>query len=204
MLRRTDASRAVSRRYRGRGAAPAVLTTLAALGCAVATAACGSARATDNSTGTAAQSKKSGALEFATCMRAHGVPNFPDPKVSGGGIQLLGSGSGVNPQSPAFQSAQTSCQRLLPGGGPAAGPPSAQAHAQLLQISACMRRHGISGFPDPQRGGPPSGLGGYRAIIGHGGYLLAIPSSVDMSSPAFTRAAKTCHFGPRGGPPPAG
>ncbi|HEY2435846.1 MAG TPA: hypothetical protein VGH93_01600, partial [Solirubrobacteraceae bacterium] len=102
-----------------------------------------------------------------------------------------------------FRSAQTSCQRLLPGGGPSSGPASAQAHAQLLQISECMRRHGISSFPDPRPGSPPSSLGGYSAIIGHGGYLLAIPSSIDMRSPAFKQAATTCGFGPRRGPPPA-
>jgi hypothetical protein len=87
-------------------------------------------------------------------MRSHGVPNFPDPTVGGNGVQFLGSGSGNNPQSPAFQSAQTSCQRLLPGGGPGSGPPSAQAHDQLLQIAECMRRHGISSFPDPKVGSP--------------------------------------------------
>jgi hypothetical protein len=136
-------------------------------------------------------------------MRSHGVPNFPDPNGSGPSVQLLGSSSGINPQSPAFQSAQTSCQRLLPGGGPSSGPASAQAHAQLLQISECMRRHGISSFPDPRPGSPPSNLGGYSAIIGHGGYLLAIPSSIDMSSPAFKQAATTCGFGPRRGSMPA-
>jgi hypothetical protein len=190
-------SRAASSRCRGRAIA------LATLSCAVAIAACGSSGPTSNCSGPTAQSKKAGALDFAKCMRAHGVPNFPDPIVSGHSVQLLGSGSAINPRSPAFQSAQTSCQHLLPGGGPGAGPPSARAHAQLLQISEYMRRHGISSFPDPQRGSPPSKLAGYSAILGHGGYLLTIPSSIDMSSPAFKQAAATCNFGPRGGPRPA-
>jgi hypothetical protein len=63
--------------------------------------------------------------------------------------------------------------------------------------------HGISGFPDPQTGSPPSNLAGYNAIIGHGGYLLAIPSSINMASPAFKQAATACNFGPRGGQTPA-
>jgi hypothetical protein len=53
-------------------------------------------------------------LKFARCMRSHGVPNFPDPKVitgPGGGQQAYLPG--VNPQSPAFQAAATAC-----GGGP--------------------------------------------------------------------------------------
>jgi hypothetical protein len=146
------------------------------------------------------------ALEFSKCMRSHGVSNFPDPSASGGGVQLtIGPNSGVNVQSPAFQSAQRACQHLLPGGGPGAGPPSAQAHAELLQMSECMRRHGISSFPDPQSGSPPSNPAGYSAIIGRGGYFLAIPSSIDTNSPAFKQAATACKFGPRGrAPAPAG
>ncbi len=193
MLRSASTSRAGSRHRRGHAIA------VAAVSCAVAIAACGSSSPTNSSRGPTAQSKKAGALEFANCMRSHGVPNFPDPTVGGNGIQILGSSSGINPQSPAFQSAQTSCQHLLPGGGPGSGAPSAQAHDQLLRISECMRRHGISSFPDPKTGSPPSSLTGYNAIIGHGGYLLAIPSSIDMSSPAFKQAATTCNFGPRRG-----
>jgi len=47
------------------------------------------------------------ALAFARCMRAHGVPNFPDPKstVSGGQVGL----PGIDPQSPAVRSAARVC-----------------------------------------------------------------------------------------------
>ena len=172
----------------------------AALGCALAIAACGSSDPT-NSTGSSrltGQSKLAGAFAFAKCMRSHGVSNFPDPKVSGNSIQIFGANSGVIVQSPAFRSAQTSCNHLLPGGGPGSGPPSAQAHAQLLQMSQCLRRHGISSFPDPQAGSPPSNPVGYSAIFGHDGYFLAIPSSIDTKSPAFRKAASACRFGPGG------
>jgi hypothetical protein len=137
-------------------------------------------------------------------MRSHGVSNFPDPKISGRSIEILGSNSGINQQSPAFQSAQTSCTHLLPGGGPGSGPPSAQAHAQLLQVSQCMRQHGISSFPDPQTGSPPSNPAGYSAVLGLGGYFLAIPSSIDTKSPAFRQAATACKFGPPGDTTSAG
>lgn len=184
-----------------KGASPhrrGLLIAVAAATCAVAIGACGSSGPTTSSRGATKQSKLGGALAFARCMRSHGVPNFPDPSVSGNGIQLIGSSSQIN--SPAFQSAQKSCTHLLPGGGPSSGPRSEQAHDQLLQISKCMRRHGIASFPDPRIGPPPSSLAGYNAIIGHGGYALAIPNSIDMSSPAFAQAATTCHFGPRRGP----
>jgi hypothetical protein len=60
------------------------------------------------------------ALKFSACMREHGVPNFPDPKFSGGGAQLRigGPSSGINPRSPQFQAAQKTCQGDLPGSGP--------------------------------------------------------------------------------------
>jgi hypothetical protein len=63
------------------------------------------------------------ALKMAACMRAHGVPNFPDPIVNtgpGGGVsvRITGAGGGIDPSSPAFQSAQKECGPLFkkPGG----------------------------------------------------------------------------------------
>ena len=66
------------------------------------------------------------ALKFSACMRAHGVPNFPDPKFSGGMTQISidAKNGGIDPGSPIFQSAQKTCQKLMPGrpGGPGGGP----------------------------------------------------------------------------------
>lgn len=47
------------------------------------------------------------ALAFARCMRAHGVPNFPDPSFagSGGGQKPLG----INSRAPAVRSASRVC-----------------------------------------------------------------------------------------------
>ena len=56
-------------------------------------------------------------LKMAQCMRAHGVPDFPDPTASGG-IEIHGGpGSDLNPDSPTFEAAQNTCQKDLPGGG---------------------------------------------------------------------------------------
>jgi hypothetical protein len=52
-------------------------------------------------------------LKFAECMRKNGVPNFPDPQ---GGKLIMKEGSGIDPNSPQFQAAQKTCQKLLPGG----------------------------------------------------------------------------------------
>jgi|HubBroStandDraft_6_1064221.scaffolds.fasta_scaffold11804_3 hypothetical protein len=65
------------------------------------------------------------ALQFAQCMRTHGVPSFPDPEFSrgGGGIHIGGKKNGpsrIDPSSPQFQAAQKACQSIMPGpkGGP--------------------------------------------------------------------------------------
>jgi hypothetical protein len=54
------------------------------------------------------------ALKYTDCMRSHGVPSFPDPKESSGGISI--GGPGLDPNSPQFQTAQTDCRSLTPGG----------------------------------------------------------------------------------------
>lgn len=77
------------------------------------------------------------------------------------------------------------------GGGPPTGPPSAQAKLAALKISECMRRHGISDFPDPTLK-PPSSPAGYSEVSDRGGVVLAIPSTIDVQSPAYQQAANAC------------
>ncbi len=135
------------------------------------------------------------AVRFASCMRSHGVPNFPDPATSGGGVHIsIKSSSGINPASPAFQAAQKACGKLLPGGAPVSGQPSAAAEAQMLAISECMRAHGVSGFPDPTTT-PPSSPAGYSGVLTRNGVSLAIPTTIDLQSPGVQRAATACHLG---------
>jgi hypothetical protein len=72
---------------------------------------------------TAAQQRRATveALRFVACMRAHGLPNMPDPVVNSQGISIRISGkpgSGLGPGSQVFQSAQRACQKLIPGGPP--------------------------------------------------------------------------------------
>jgi hypothetical protein len=69
---------------------------------------------------TPAQSKamQQAALKYAACLRSHGVPNFPDPVFSGGGIQQR-LPRGVNPGSAQFKAAEQACRDLSPmKGGP--------------------------------------------------------------------------------------
>ena len=89
--------------------------------------------------------------KFSSCMRKHGVSNFPDPNSQG--VIQFGSDLGINPNSPTFQSAQSTCQKLLPNGGQPTPQQQAKMQQQLLAFSKCMRAHGIKDFPDPSDGG---------------------------------------------------
>ena len=59
--------------------------------------------------------------KLAECMRSHGVPKFPDPSPNGS-LQITPS-SGIDPNSPLFQTAQKACAKYFPGGTPPPGPP---------------------------------------------------------------------------------
>jgi hypothetical protein len=79
-------------------------------------------------TATQVSNIRAAALKMAQCMRTHGVPNFPDPTVQtspggGIGIRITGAGSGFNPNTPAFQKAQTECGGILKAAGGPSGPP---------------------------------------------------------------------------------
>jgi hypothetical protein len=61
---------------------------------------------------TAAQEEQAfqAALTAAACMRANGVPNYPDPKLIDGSIDQEFNGK-FNPGSPAFQQAARKCAK---------------------------------------------------------------------------------------------
>jgi hypothetical protein len=117
--------------------------------------------------------------QFASCMRSHGEPNFPDPNSQG--VVSISSSSGIDPSTPQFQSAQRACSKYLPSGGQ---PPSPAQQAKMqrraLRFSACMRAHGVPNFPDPQFGN-----GKIAIRIGPG-------SGIDPQSPEFQAAQKAC------------
>jgi hypothetical protein len=54
------------------------------------------------------------ALAFARCMRANGVPDFPDPQFSSGGVTM--GGPGIDSDSPEFQAAMQACRDKVPSG----------------------------------------------------------------------------------------
>jgi hypothetical protein len=114
--------------------------------------------------------------KFSACMRRHGVQNFPDPNSQG--LIQFGSSDGIDPGSPTFQSAQTTCRKLLPNGGLPTPQQQAQRQQEALAFSKCMRAHGIKDFPDPSNGG----------VQLHGGP----GSDLNPGSPQFQAAQKAC------------
>jgi hypothetical protein len=58
-------------------------------------------------------------LKFSECMRANGIPDFPDP--SGGGGLSLRRGGDLDPNNPAFKRAQKLCGKQTGLAGPIAG-----------------------------------------------------------------------------------
>jgi len=63
------------------------------------------------------QKFKDQALEFARCMREHGI-DMPDPQFQGGGRMTQRLDEGADPRSQRFQDAQKSCAKGMRGGGP--------------------------------------------------------------------------------------
>ena len=119
----------------------------------------------------------SSAVAYSRCVRAHGVPNFPDPD-SNGQIPKEAVVPALREVSDSQAKAATyACANLNPAGQ---GSPAltAQQQQDYLKAAACMRSHGITDFPDPTFPG--------------GRVSLSIPSSIDTKSRQFTQAAQTC------------
>jgi hypothetical protein len=123
-------------------------------------------------------------------MRAHGVPNFPDPGPKGGMTVVFIPGSaavtidGIAFSGPAFEAAERICKPL--GGNGGGNPPvSEQKKRALLAFARCMRQHRIA-YADPQF---PAGGG----IFGGGS------SPQDANSPEVKHAATSCNAAMRNG-----
>jgi len=129
-------------------------------------------------------------LAFSKCMRANGVPNFPD--LSSTGMRIAASGqtisiNGVSINAPAFTAARQKCERYMQDTSAIPTPArSAQKQQQDLEFARCMRSHGIPNFPDP---GTSSSEGDQTVHL----------DGINLSAPAFQAAAKKCGgFNPKG------
>lgn len=115
---------------------------------------------------------KGALVKFASCLRENGV-KLPAPNTAGKGPVF--DTKGVNTKSAQFRAAETKCSGVLraafkagtgrAGSARAAGPagtvkpapvvrpkvkvPPAITH-ELEHFTACMREHGVAGFPEPE------------------------------------------------------
>ena len=115
--------------------------------------------------------------------------------VNAGFIFTLQNGTSAQPPT----APPTLARKVPPPGFPGPGStthPSAQTMAHWRAVARCMRRHGVSGFPDPTTSVPSNPAGKYRMIAGRDGAILAIPATINTDSAAFTQATTTCGFMP--------
>jgi hypothetical protein len=121
-------------------------------GAAGGTDAAGSTMSATGTTGSTASagknlSKQEKAVKFAECMRANGVPHFPDPDPKGD----YNFGVDVTPE--VFTKAVDTCKALKPPGALSAKRTPKQQSASL-RFAQCVREHGVKDFPDPVNGEP--------------------------------------------------
>ena len=108
-------------------------------------------------------------------MRAHGVPDFPDPKEPGGFSQA--ALDRLNTSAPAYVDASNHCHRLLPNGGQ---PTPTESEATLLdavKVAKCMRAHGVN-MPDPS--------------LQANGQLEFSMANVNANAPDFSKVGNIC------------
>jgi hypothetical protein len=176
---------------------------------AVIVAGCGGSSGGSSSTGTTSNAARETAfLNYAQCMRQHGVA-VSDPTVGANGIVRLprptlfqNGQTPTSAQLAQFQQARTACQSTIKGitfgFNPSSNP---QFQAALLKYAQCMRANGFN-MPDPTFNNPGTstgtgtGTGGFRGPFG----------GINRNNPTFQKANTVCRpilqaagFGFRGG-----
>lgn len=152
-----------------------LLAVLAAVTLLATATGCGGGAS--SSAGSASAGSTDQMLAYSQCMRAHGVPDFPDPNASGN-IQVA-PGSPNDPMNNGQeQIANTACRHLLPGGGQSGAGVNQQYVTQLLNLAQCMRAHGLPDFPDPEVSGS--------------NVTLPFEGVVKFNSPQFKNAERAC------------
>ena len=166
-----DSTRVMRRPRRARPpAARAAAAIIATAALALLTAACGGS---PSSTGPGGSSNAGGpansqiGINYANCMRSHGVPKYPDPDSSNelaNGLPKV-SLQQLEVSSSQYQAAQSDCAHLLPNGGQMTQVQSQKDLNAMLRFARCMRSHGVPNWPDPTYG---SAGWGFNLVHVHG------------------------------------
>jgi hypothetical protein len=153
-----------------------------ALAATASLAACGAEDPASNKTTGAQPSRQDEArkamLDYAKCMREHGV-DMPDPQFDGGRVMQKGPKK-VNEAK--MREADQACASIRDRVKPPeiSDEEKAEFKKAALEHSKCMREHGVD-FPDPTF----DENGGGQVRIGRG-------SGINPESPKFKAAEKAC------------
>jgi hypothetical protein len=153
---------------------------------------------TTSATGTTVDPQQA-MLDFAQCMRDHGI-DMADPTVDANGNLQMSRPSGGGQAGEfdpadreAMQAAREACSQYLQGMAQQfQRPDNTEMQDLMLQYAACMREHGVD-MPDPDFSSSDQGPGG-RLGFGEGDF--------DPSDPTFQAANEACQsiFGANGMP----
>jgi hypothetical protein len=153
-----------------------VLLAASAAVLALTVAGCGGSGDSKSSSSSSSSSNANSTLEqavkYAQCMRENGVTDFPDPDKNGRFVIAAG---GPNQNSPQVKKAKQACKSQEPPGIKDDPAQVAQAQNEWLKFAQCMRKNGISDFPDPQDG-----------------RLLVPRDRINTNSPQFKKAQNAC------------
>jgi hypothetical protein len=151
---------------------------------ALAVAACGGDDTASgaNSAADRQREAREAALNYARCMREHGV-DMPDPTFEGGGIRQTGPTKEDNVPRAKVREAENACRKYMDDIEP---PKLSEEEQQEFREAAlanarCMREHGIENFPDPT-----FGKNGQAAI------RIDKSMGIDPEDPDFKAAEKAC------------
>src|SRR5215468_7837353 len=126
------------------------------VGLLLLTAACGSGTSSSSTSSTSGTSSSgtggvsaayvSDKLGLARCLRAHGVPNYPDPNASGqeppGSKELI--------RTPQGQAAVRACSSWDNRISNDVAAQNQVVRVEYVRFAECMRARGLPDFPDPQ------------------------------------------------------
>ena len=130
---------------------------------------------------TTTQNGAAAVVPFSRCMRSHGVPNFPDPStIDPQALKAIAQHLAAN--NPRFAAATRTCNHLLPNGGRGSQEAAQQSRTRLadeLSFARCMRRRGVTRFPDPTA---QAGLS----------VEMVQAQGIDLHSPAVLRVVQAC------------
>jgi hypothetical protein len=134
-------------------------------------------------------------LDYAKCMRDHGVdmpdPTFADSGNGGMGVIMQGGAKPADPNDPKFKAAETACKPILDAAQKNAPRPSPEDEAkmrdQALKVAQCMRDKGFD-VPDPTF----NENGGMQIQAKGAGGTSSDSEQSGGPDPKFQEAAKEC------------